>query len=197
VKKKNGSGKALLTRAEVARIFQVSPSTITRWADSGILPSVKTLGGHRRYETQAVMALAQQQNKQEASMEKVVFEVPTMYGDHHVLEVRRILLEMTGVEDVLASSSFHAVEVDYDAGKISPEALEAKLDAAGYLGALDVPHESGIAVTQDAKKDASIFFRHTAAHEQVKDTVSFGQDVAHTGRPLWPCPGVGALTMDD
>ena len=130
-------------------------------------------------------------------MDKVVFEVPTMYGDHHVLEVRRILLEMSGVENVLASSSFHAVEVNYDAGKVNPEALEAKLNEAGYLGELDVPYENGIAVSQDAKKDASIFFRHTTAHTQVQETVGFGQDAAYTGRPLWPCPGVGALTMDD
>ncbi len=194
---KSSPESRLLTRAEVARIFQVSPSTVTRWADAGKLPSVKTLGGHRRYKAQVVMTLAQQPIEQEASMDKVVFEVPTMYGDHHVLEVRRILLEMSGVENVFASSSFHAVEVNYNAGKTSPEALKAKLDEAGYLGELNVPYENGIAVSQDAKKDASIFFRHTTAHTQAQETVGFGQDVAYTGRPLWPCPGVGALTMDD
>lgn len=48
----------LLTRAEVAKIFQVSPSTITRWAKAGKLPAVKTLGGHRRYKAKDVMELA-------------------------------------------------------------------------------------------------------------------------------------------
>ena len=49
------SSNRYLTRSEVAEIFQVSPSTITRWAEAGKLPSVKTLGGHRRYEARAVM----------------------------------------------------------------------------------------------------------------------------------------------
>ena len=37
-----------------------------------------------------------------------------MYGDHHVVEVRRLLLEMPGVTDVYASSSFQVVEVAFD-----------------------------------------------------------------------------------
>ena len=37
------------------------------------------------------------------------------------------------------------------------------------------------------------FFRHTAIHEQVKNGVSFAQNVAETGRPLWPCPGLGGI----
>ena len=41
-------------------------------------------------------------------------ELPSMYGDHHVSEVRRILLEMEGVSEVYASSAFRAVEVEYN-----------------------------------------------------------------------------------
>ncbi|HUI48351.1 MAG TPA: BldC family transcriptional regulator [Acidimicrobiia bacterium] len=39
----------LLTPAEVARIFRVSPKTVTRWAVSGKIPAIRTLGGHRRF----------------------------------------------------------------------------------------------------------------------------------------------------
>lgn len=39
----------LLSRSEVAARFGVAPQTITRWANEGILPSVRTLGGQRRY----------------------------------------------------------------------------------------------------------------------------------------------------
>ena len=41
--------QALMTTAEVAALFRVDPKTVTRWADSGRLSAVRTLGGHRRY----------------------------------------------------------------------------------------------------------------------------------------------------
>lgn len=51
----------LLTPAEVAKLFRVDPKTVTRWAQSGKLHSVRTLGGHRRYlrrEVEALLAVA-------------------------------------------------------------------------------------------------------------------------------------------
>ena len=39
----------LLTPSEVAALFRVDPKTVTRWAKSGKLSSIRTLGGHRRY----------------------------------------------------------------------------------------------------------------------------------------------------
>jgi excisionase family DNA binding protein len=39
----------LLTSAEVATLFRVSPKTVTRWARVGKLAAVRTMGGHRRY----------------------------------------------------------------------------------------------------------------------------------------------------
>jgi excisionase family DNA binding protein len=38
-----------MTPAEVAALFRVDPKTVTRWAESGRLSAVRTLGGHRRY----------------------------------------------------------------------------------------------------------------------------------------------------
>jgi len=183
----------LLTRAEVAKIFRVSPSTVTRWAEAGKLPVVKTLGGHRRYNAKIVMQLAQQLIAQEeVNMDKFAIDVPAMYGDHHVVEVRKILLRLPGVDDVYASSAFHVVEVSYDPTSISPEAIKAKLAEAGYLGELPLPVETGQPVSQDSERDKDIFFRHTAAFEQTKE-VSFGQNVSNTSRALWPCPGIGPV----
>jgi excisionase family DNA binding protein len=38
-----------LTRRDVAKLFGVSASTITRWARTGLIASVRTPGGHYRY----------------------------------------------------------------------------------------------------------------------------------------------------
>lgn len=44
----------LLTPAEVAVLFRVSTKTVTRWAKTGKITAVRTLGGHRRYRTSEV-----------------------------------------------------------------------------------------------------------------------------------------------
>jgi len=125
-------------------------------------------------------------------MEKYTLDLPTMYGDHHVLEVRRILLEIPGIEDVYASSAFRAVEVTYDPAKVTPEIFIVKLDQHGYSGDLEVPVELSTAAVQGngGKKP---FFRHTASYETTRTMVSFAQRVNYEGRPLWPCPGMGPL----
>jgi excisionase family DNA binding protein len=122
----------LLTRAEVAEMFQVSPSTVTRWAEAGRLPSVKTLGGHHRYDAKAVMALVKHLMKEETTMENVLFDVPAMYADHHVIAVRQALLSVAGVEDVWASSAWQQVQVTYNPATVSPADLGRALEQAGY-----------------------------------------------------------------
>ena len=126
-------------------------------------------------------------------MEKLTLEVPAMYGDHHVLEVRRILLEMPGVADVYASSGFHVVEVSYDPDKLDADEITAKLDQAGYLGELPVPEETGVASFGGKTNGNGAYFRHTAIYEETRQAVSFAQNVSYSGRPLWPCPGIGAI----
>lgn len=38
-----------LTAGEVARLLHVSPKTVSRWAEKGLIPCLVTLGGHRRF----------------------------------------------------------------------------------------------------------------------------------------------------
>ncbi|WP_256794071.1 MerR family DNA-binding transcriptional regulator [Terrabacter sp. Ter38] len=52
----DGDDRELMAPHEVARIFRVSPATITRWARVGLLASTRTPGGHRRFERASVMA---------------------------------------------------------------------------------------------------------------------------------------------
>ncbi len=128
-------------------------------------------------------------------METLTIDVPAMYGDHHVTEVRRILLEMPGVEDVYASSAFRVVEVTFDEAQVSAEAIKARLEEAGYLGDLLVPVETAAPPTEENSRE--VYFRHSAAFEAAGNVVSFAQNVTHAGRPLWPCPGMGPLKIMD
>jgi copper chaperone CopZ len=128
-------------------------------------------------------------------METKIFEAPALFGDHHVTEVRRILLDLTGVSEVYASSAFQIVEVTYDEKKINDLEIAVKLDEAGYLGEWTIPIELGSAAEQgDGQKP---FFRHTATYETTKQTVSFAQKVNYQGRPLWQCPGLGAVKVEE
>jgi excisionase family DNA binding protein len=52
------STATFLRSAEAAAILQVSPKTISRWAQQGLLPYQRTLGGHRRYPATAIRELA-------------------------------------------------------------------------------------------------------------------------------------------
>ena len=127
-------------------------------------------------------------------METKTFEAPALYGDHHVTEVRRILQGLTGVDEVYASSAFQVIEVSFDPKKISAEEITKELEKEGYLGELPLISETGVAVE---KKEGDGVFRHTAVYETVKDTVSFAQRINYTGRPLWPCPGLGPVKAAD
>ena len=47
-----------LSRVEVARLFGVSPSTVTRWARTGLLKAVRTPGGHYRFRADETLRAA-------------------------------------------------------------------------------------------------------------------------------------------
>ena len=124
-------------------------------------------------------------------MPNLTLELPSMYGDHHVIEVRRLLLELAGVEDVYASSGFRVVDVTFDDTAVSPGQIKQVLEEAGYLGELLLPAETGKAATEEGETP---YFRRTATFEQTGQVVGFGQKVLHNnGRVLWPCPGLGPV----
>ena len=53
----------LLTPGQVAVLFHVTPKTIARWEQAGILPAVRTQGGHRRFPAHAVFDLLDKQEE--------------------------------------------------------------------------------------------------------------------------------------
>jgi len=122
----------------------------------------------------------------------ITFDTPALFGDHHVLEVRRILLDQPGVESVYASSSFRIVDVTYDTDITSEESISKILSSSGYLGEWLQPEERGVAA-ETVNERKNNFFRHTEVFETSRQVVSFTQRVSFSGRPLWNCPGLGVI----
>jgi excisionase family DNA binding protein len=63
-------GEGLLRPSEVAAIFGVRTATVARWARSGALASVSTLGGHRRYRMADVQALFKETDPEQEQLEE-------------------------------------------------------------------------------------------------------------------------------
>lgn len=123
-------------------------------------------------------------------MASLSLELPSMYGDHHVIEVRRILQEFDGVSEVYASSGFRVVEVEYNSKKTPKKDLISALEEAGYMGDFSLAAEPATPANEDIE---GAYFRHTEAFEQTGNTVSFEQEVKVHRSPLWPCPGMGPV----
>lgn len=121
-------------------------------------------------------------------MEKFSLALPSMFGDHHVVEVRRILSTLPSVENVYASSGFRLIEFDYDPAVLDPDRIRAALREAGYLEENLAPVEVHVDPTDRTNQQP--FFRQTAAYPNIEKSIGFKQEVADSGRPLWPCPGL-------
>ncbi|WP_017589982.1 helix-turn-helix domain-containing protein [Nocardiopsis ganjiahuensis] len=51
-------GRPAMTQPEVAALFRVSSHTVSRWIRKGALSPFRTLGGHKRFHTSEILALA-------------------------------------------------------------------------------------------------------------------------------------------
>ena len=128
----------------------------------------------------------------EKNMTDFSLELPVMYGDHHVQEVRRVLFGIEGVKEVYASSSFLTVNISYDAKKTNQKKIKAALEEAGYGGALAIPLEPTIPVTE---REGEKYFRRTTSSTQTENIIGFEQNVGYQGRSQWPIPGMGILDV--
>jgi excisionase family DNA binding protein len=53
--KAEDEGTRFVSRRDVAKLFGVSASTITRWARTGLITAVRTPGGHYRFRAEDVL----------------------------------------------------------------------------------------------------------------------------------------------
>ena len=110
-------------------------------------------------------------------------EIPTMFGDHHVREVRRILLELPGIDDIYASSSFQFLQLDYDESKVKEDRDHIRSGTGWLLS--EIFYLRGRPTWPANETVEPNLFRHTEAFSQTKK-VSFHQ-VEHRLTKAVPC----------
>lgn len=76
-----GDGTRLLSVSDAARMLGVSPSSLRAWAAAGLVPHVRTPGGHRRFEVQELVRwLAVRGGSPPAPQQRLQELVPTRIG---------------------------------------------------------------------------------------------------------------------
>jgi excisionase family DNA binding protein len=58
----------LLSPAEVAEMFRVDAKTVARWARSGRITSIRTLGGHRRYREAEILEIIEGRTQERTAL---------------------------------------------------------------------------------------------------------------------------------
>jgi len=62
------AGDDYVTPGEAARYLHVSPKTINRWANEGLIPCMVTLGGHRRFRRRDVEEAVRKMSERGATL---------------------------------------------------------------------------------------------------------------------------------
>src|SRR5687767_7156732 len=68
-------GRKNLTSRQAARLLGASEASVKRWADGGLLPAVRTAGGHRRFRPEDVAAFGRGRVESGAARVSGVLEV--------------------------------------------------------------------------------------------------------------------------
>lgn len=90
----------LLTTREVAELLGVGPTSVKRWADTGLLRCVKTPGGHRRFPREALQEMLRGGEAAQATEEDWVDRWVRMLsegsGDREVFDALAVEYERVG-----------------------------------------------------------------------------------------------------
>jgi excisionase family DNA binding protein len=134
--------KNLISPKQVARAIGVSESTLKRWCDRGLIPMIKTAGGHRRMEVEAVVRFLRESGHQVVKPELLGLPAASgqtvwtlsraqelltsalMQGDESV--VRQIVFDLllaghsvTAIFDDVAAPAFHDIGEHWSCGDVS------------------------------------------------------------------------------
>jgi excisionase family DNA binding protein len=149
-----------ISTQEVAGLFRVTETTVKRWADEGIIPCVKSPGGHRKFRLPDVIGFAEKQGYpvsgtlepplSEAQMDQVRFAIHSQ-NYHTLAEVlfeEALQADPGGLYQLLLYISKHNVKLSTIADEVlrPPMVRIGELWKAGKLR-IDQEHRASAAVT--------------------------------------------------
>ncbi len=115
-------------------------------------------------------------------MERLVMNIPALYGDHHTSAIRKLLEPMEGVAEVFASPASRRLVIKYYPTVVTEEEIVSKLNGEGYVA--DAPEPAFAAPLGERVA------RHTAILAGTGESMAFAEHAPELqGRALWPCPG--------
>ncbi len=133
-----------LSTNQAARVLSVSVSTVKRWVDSGVLPSHRTAGGHRKLLLSEVLALARQGSLPASPEAVIAADSQQLVADSSQLEQRFFVAIREGDADDAMSLVLGAyqqgVAVDWLADQVIAPAL-ARLGHGWSQSQIDIWQE--------------------------------------------------------
>lgn len=126
--------KELVTPKQVAQAIGVSESSVKRWCDQGLIPTIRTAGGHRRLPINAVLSYLRHSGQQLVAPEVLGLPPATIGASDWKLErERERLIEAltSGNEQVCTQIIINLYLSRHSAGVICDEVLASAFHAIG------------------------------------------------------------------
>ena len=131
----------LMTPAEAAKRLRVSPITLRKWADAGLIQALVTVGGHRRYPANEVERMLERQKIHRSRELKVM-----------IVDDSRTIRQQ--VNFTLSKSGFEVVEAEDGADGLAK--LRANPDVAMVISDVNMPNMDGLQMVEAIKADATL-----------------------------------------
>jgi MerR family transcriptional regulator, light-induced transcriptional regulator len=139
-----------LTTRQIATALQVSESSVKRWCDRGVIPTIRTVGGHRRIPLAGFMHFLEQTNQQVIVPldGKVVgdVEVEQEFSDESATAIRERFIEALsrGDEETCRTTLIHSFAQHDSLARLADEIIAPALHRLGeqwQCGELEVYQE--------------------------------------------------------